>query len=211
MSDTSHGYMRTRGSVIHWAHGYDLLTRLIGVGPRSTTRRALLDHAALAPGHAVLDVGCGPGALTLLAAERVGSTGEAHGLDPSPEMIRLATEKAAKASVAAAFREGVIESLPFPDASFDAVLSSLMLHHLPDDVKRAGFAEVARVLKPGGRFVALDLSGKGWMWRILSIVGHRLPERYGDELSAMVAATGLAPQPVDTEKKQYVTIVARKP
>ena len=54
---------------------------------------------------------------------------------------------------------GSIEALPFPDASFDAVLSSLMLHHLADEGRRQGLEEIARVLKARGRFLAVDMGG----------------------------------------------------
>jgi hypothetical protein len=78
-------------------------------------------------------------------------------------------------------------------------------------VKTKGFAEIARVLKPGARLLAFDLSGKGWMWRILSLAGHKLPERYAEELAAMMSRAGLSPQILYPEEKQYVTIRARKP
>jgi demethylmenaquinone methyltransferase/2-methoxy-6-polyprenyl-1,4-benzoquinol methylase/phosphoethanolamine N-methyltransferase len=202
---------QTRGDVLHWARAYDLLTRLGGFGPRSAGRRMTIEHADLQSGEKVLDVGCGPGMLTLLAAERVGATGEAHGIDPSPEMVKLAKEKAAKAPAPAAFREGVIEALPYADASFDAVLSSLMLHHLPEDLRRTGFAEIARVLKPGGRLIAFDLGGDGsWTWRIMSLVGHRLPEKYGEHLASQMSDAGLSPRIIETKKKQYIVIDARK-
>jgi demethylmenaquinone methyltransferase/2-methoxy-6-polyprenyl-1,4-benzoquinol methylase/phosphoethanolamine N-methyltransferase len=210
MMGHAHSGPHTRGSVIRWAHGYDLLTRLIGAGSRSGSRKRTIDRAELRPGEKVLDVGCGPGIRTLLAAERVGATGESHGIDPSPEMVNLAMQKAAKAGANATFREGVIEALPYPDASFDVVLSSLMLHHLPEDVRRTGFAEIARVLRPGGRLVAFDLTGKGWMWRVLALVGHRLPASYGDHLAAQMREAGLAASILDTGEKQFLTIIARK-
>lgn len=201
----------TRGSVIHWARAYDLLTRLLGAGPRSAARTQTIRNVDLHAGERVLDVGCGPGVLTLLAAEKVGPTGAAHGIDPSPAMVTLAQKKAAKAGISAEFRIAVIEDLPFPDGSFDAVVSSLMLHHLPDDVRRKGFSEIQRVLKPGGRLLAFDLSGKGsLMWRILSLVGHRLPEQYGRELAGMMNDAGFAPQIIPSDRK-YVTILAHKP
>ena len=66
----------------------------------------------------------------------------------------MAREKALKARFDIDFQVALIEKVPFPDSSFDLVTSSLMLHHLPDDLKRKGFAEIRRVLKLGGRFLA---------------------------------------------------------
>ena len=72
-------------------------------------------------------------------------------------MIAAAVRKAERQNVKVDFRPGVIEALPLPDQSFDRVVSSFMLHHMPDEVKRQGFAEVRRVLRSGGRFLAVDL------------------------------------------------------
>jgi ubiquinone/menaquinone biosynthesis C-methylase UbiE len=147
----------TRGSVIHWASHYDSLVGLLLLGDRARLRRATVDMIPIQPGARVLEVGCGTGDVALAARERAGSDGAVYGIDPAPEMIAVARDKATRAGLAVDFQVGVIEALAFPDASFDVVLSSLMMHHLPDDLKRRGLAEIARVLKPGGRLLIVDI------------------------------------------------------
>src|SRR5262249_54572782 len=120
--------------------------------------RRLLARAAIAPGEHVLDVGCGPGRLSLAAAQAAGATGETLGIDLSSEMIALATQKAARAGSTARFQLASIDAIPASDGHFDVVLASLMLHHLSPELQPRGLAEVRRVLKPNGRFVALDFS-----------------------------------------------------
>lgn len=155
---STHGASATTGKVLHWARYYDVAAFLLTFGQERRLRRDTVERAGVAPGHSVLDVGCGTGSLTLAAKAVAGPAGDVHGIDPSPEMIAVSRKKAARAHAGVDFRPGVIEDLPFPDASIDVVLSSLMLHHLPDDLKRKGLAEIVRVLKPGGRFFAVDMA-----------------------------------------------------
>ncbi len=154
----------TSGKVLHRARAYDALAWVLTLGRERRFRDRLVALAHLEPGDSVLDVGCGTGALAIAARDRVGSGGQVCGVDPSPEMVARARAKAATAAKAGAdfrFETATVEALPFADATFDAVLSTLMLHHLSEEGRRQGIGEIARVLKPGGRFLAVDTGGGG--------------------------------------------------
>jgi demethylmenaquinone methyltransferase/2-methoxy-6-polyprenyl-1,4-benzoquinol methylase/phosphoethanolamine N-methyltransferase len=129
---------QTTGNVIHWANRYDFVVQFLALGQARRLRRRTIEFAQVAPGERVLDVGCGTGDLTLLAKKYADSTGQVCGIDPSPEMIEVACRKAARAQADVDFRVGVIERLPYPDVSFNVVLSSLMMHHLPAELKPIG-------------------------------------------------------------------------
>ena len=148
---------QTEGRLIRWAGQYDFFTNLMTFGHIGMLRSMTVDKAMLKPGESVLDVGCGTGGVTLPAKQRIGEEGIAAGIDPAPEMIAVARQKAQRAGLEIDFRVGVIEALPFPDASFDAVTSSLMMHHLPAQLQVSGLAEIFRVLKPGGRIFIADI------------------------------------------------------
>ena len=106
---------------------------------------ALCDEANVRSGQRVLDVACGTGALKLAAAERVAPGGAVVGLDASPEMLAVARRKSAPIE----WRDGRAEALPFPGASFDAVVSQFGFMFFED--KPTAFSELMRVVKPGGR------------------------------------------------------------
>src|SRR5262245_35483210 len=146
---------QTEGTLIRWAPYYDFAVTLTTLGHARLLRRVTVDQALIKPGDHVLDVGCGTGEVTLLAKTRA-KDGKVYGIDPAPEMIAVARKKAAHKRLEIDFRVGMIESLPFPDSSIDVVISSLMMHHLPDELKVRGLAEVYRVLKPGGRLLIAD-------------------------------------------------------
>ena len=147
-SMTSHGE-GTRGEVIHWAPVYELV---FGRFLRRT-HPAVVELAALSAGEQVLDVGCGTGSLAVALKMSAGSV---HGIDASQEMIEVARRNASKAGVEVSFQVGLGEAIPFPDGTFDLVVSQLAIHHLPDDLKQSAFREMHRVLKSGGRCLIVD-------------------------------------------------------
>lgn len=158
-SSHSHGH-ETQGRLLDRGWRYDLEVWLFDTflvrGKVRELRQKVLDLAQLQPGRALLDVGCGTGTLAIGAAARLGTTGRVVGIDPAPRQIARARAKARRANAPADFEIAAIEKLPYPDGSFDVVTSTLMLHHLPDDLKRHGLDEIARVLRPGGHLVVAD-------------------------------------------------------
>lgn len=148
----------TEGHTIHsWARYYDMVVGIISLGRERKFRQAALKQIAIEPGMKILDVGCGTGSLTIAAKQNQGVDGTVVGIDPSSNMIDLAQQKAVKAGVEVDFQVGVIEKIEFEENHFDVVLSSLMMHHLPDELKKSGLQEVYRVLKPNGTLLIVEL------------------------------------------------------
>jgi ubiquinone/menaquinone biosynthesis C-methylase UbiE len=140
------------------AHGqgrcYDLLSTLFFLGRRRRVFTRLAALSGARPGDRVLDVGCGTGYFTRLLAVAVAPGGTALGIDPSPEVIARARRLTRLAN--STFAAGIAEALDTEDQSYDVVVSSLMLHHLPGTVRPQAIREMYRVLRPGGRVLVAD-------------------------------------------------------
>jgi len=180
------------GILLHSPRVYDLQVWLATAGRERGLREAILALARPAPGEAMLDVGCGTGTLAIAARPRVGPAGEVFGIDAAPEMVAGARRKALRAGVDVAFEAAQAQALPFPDARFDLVTATLMLHHLPRAARSLFVREVRRVLKPGGRLLVIDFATSS---KQQGGVLHRL-HRHGRvkpaEIIDLVTAGGLA-------------------
>jgi ubiquinone/menaquinone biosynthesis C-methylase UbiE len=119
---------KQEGQMGRWAPYYDLIMALMTLGREKKLRQMTIDLAQLKPGDRVLEIGSGTGTLTLAAKGRVGSAGEAVGIDIAPEMVAVASRKAIRKGVDVSFKVGSIAGIPFPEDRFDAVMC---LHDIP--------------------------------------------------------------------------------
>ncbi|TXI04369.1 MAG: methyltransferase domain-containing protein [Rhizobium sp.] len=138
----------------HWLTGlYDPVVRL--TTRESTFKPALIAQAGIRAGERVLDLACGTATLTILAKQSQPAA-EVHGIDGDPDILKIAAEKAAAEGLDLKLRQGLADALPYADAHFDRAMSSLFFHHLTRETKSAAFAELHRVLKPGGELHIAD-------------------------------------------------------
>ncbi len=165
---------------------YDPLHRLLGM---DKVHRLLVDQADVRPGHRVLEIGCGTGNLALLV-KRLHPDSEVVGMDPDPKALARAGRKAGRKELPVRLDLGFAEDLPYPDASFDRVLSAFMFHHLGPDEKGEALREVRRVLTPGGSLHLLDSGEAKTTHR--SHRNHRPHGDYGDLIVALMREAGFA-------------------
>ncbi len=167
---SSHGAI-TRGHTLGAPRLYDVFVNLFFLGRRRATYQALIAAAGVQPGQRVLDVGCGTGYFARLLAQAVGLEGQVVGIDASPAMISYAS-RVTRCSSNCHFQIGAAEALDLPAEHFDAVVSSLVMHHLPDDLQGPALQEMWRVLRPGGTVLVAEAQTPrhGLGWRLLARV-----------------------------------------
>ena len=172
------------------ALGFRWLTPLFDVlveGPMSVSgmRRAVVGVLGVLHGQSVLDVGCGTGTLAMMV-QQANPTARVAGLDGDPQILEIARLKARSRGQDIEFSEAMSDAMPYPDSSFDFVLTSLMLHHLSREGKQGTAAEMYRVLRPGGTLLGLDFAEpRGHVGRALRPVTRRF-ERVAENLDGML-------------------------
>jgi ubiquinone/menaquinone biosynthesis C-methylase UbiE len=173
MSDTNEEYIPAL-SYRFLTPFYDLIQRYIVRDVRY--KSLLIAQANIQPGQHVLDLGCGTGTLAIMA-KLAQPSAHVTGLDADPDMLKVAKYKSAQMKAQVKFDVGFTEKLPYPDESFDRVLSSIMIHHLktPDKIQTA--REVYRVLKPGAQLHIVDFGTPvTWYGKLLGPLLHKFEE-----------------------------------
>jgi ubiquinone/menaquinone biosynthesis C-methylase UbiE len=150
--------------------------------------------AGLRSGQRVLDVGCGTGNLLRATGKRHRDV-ELFGVDPDLKMLARAERKLRRAELRVKLDKGFAQELPFPDASFDVVFSSLMLHHLDTPSKDEMLTEVRRVLRPGGVLVLADA-----VFHDHGPTKDHLRDNVGDAVPKRIAAAGFTTEPTRMRK-----------
>jgi ubiquinone/menaquinone biosynthesis C-methylase UbiE len=182
---------------------YDLLTRVLGM---NRVYDALVAQAELADGLRVLEIGCGTGNVTV-RAKRATPGADLTGSDPDPLALARAQRKA-RGLTGIRFDRAYAQQLPYEDGQFDRALSSMMLHHLDDDVKADAAAELYRVLRPGGTLHIVDIGGHTtahhglaarWMKRNPHVAGN-----LGDAIPRLLRSVGFDCTEVDTRRHLLV-------
>ncbi|MEV3905447.1 class I SAM-dependent methyltransferase [Mycobacterium sp. NPDC050551] len=174
--------------------GYDLLTRVLGMRP---AYRALIEQAGLANGQQVLEIGCGTGNVTV-SAKRSHPGAQFTGSDPDPRALERARRKI-KSLTGIRFERAYAQRLPYPDGSFDRVLSSMMLHHLDEGTKVQAAAEAFRVLRPGGSLHVVDIDGHT----------HGHAHGHGETIADLLSAAGFDVDEVGTHRLRLFGQVTR--
>jgi ubiquinone/menaquinone biosynthesis C-methylase UbiE len=138
---------------------YDLMLLVLTRGRDRAYREDLLDLAGVAPGHCVLDIGCGTGTQAIAAWRRSQPGGSVIGVDISEKMLAAARRKARHAGLDIGFQHADVTHLPFEADRFDVVMITTVMHMVPQCRRRPCLREASRVLRRGGRLLLIDYAG----------------------------------------------------
>jgi SAM-dependent methyltransferase len=138
---------------------YDLLLLILTRGRDRAYREDVVELAGIAPGHRVLDIGCGTGTQAIAAWRRSQPGGSVVGVDISETMLAAARRKARRAGFPIAFHQADATRLPFEDERFDIVTFTTMMHMVPESRRQLCLREASRVLRHGGRLLLIDYAG----------------------------------------------------
>jgi ubiquinone/menaquinone biosynthesis C-methylase UbiE len=180
--------------------GYDLLTRVLGMHKGYDD---FVAQAELTDGLRVLEIGCGTGNVTV-RAKSAAPGADIVATDPDPLALARARHKVSGVR----FERAYAQELPFGDGEFDRVLSSMMLHHLDDDVKAAAAAEMYRVLRPGGIVHIVDIGGPmtasdGFMARRMLRNPH-IVGSLGDAIPRLLRSVGFDASVVASRPHRFI-------
>jgi len=169
---------------------YDPFTRLIGI---HAAHQELAAQAELESARRVLEIGCGTGNLAL-SVKQIRPQLEVVGLDPDPRALARATRKASRAGLMLRVDLGFADQLPYPDESFDRVLSSLMFHHLEADLRVASLREVRRVLRPGRSLHLMDFGGDYHLDGLARLArrSHTLKDNWDGRIPVLMREAGFS-------------------
>jgi ubiquinone/menaquinone biosynthesis C-methylase UbiE len=203
----------TDGTAIGHGRGYELFSAVAFGGRRDQVFTRLAALSGARPGDRVLDLGCGTGYLTQRMTAVVTPGGTALGIDPSDQVIEHARRLAADRP-GCTFERGIAERLEAPDASFDVVVSSLMVHHLPAPVRPQALTEMYRVCRPGGRLMVADFRPpKSRIGRHLvgAATGPAMENNPIDLLETLVRDAGFTDMAVGDLRPWIRYVTARRP
>ena len=183
---------------------YDLFARLLI--PEKRFKRDLIARARIAPGYHVLDLGAGTGTLAIMV-KQIQPDAQVIALDSDPEIILIARDKVSRSGVEISFEPGNAVALPYPDRSFDRVLSTLVMSVLSRDEKMLAICEAYRVLRSGGELQIADFSSPhtGWGRMVAPLV--RRFEPISDNLAGLLPVLFQSAGFVNiTETRRYATL-----